>query len=153
MKNKRLVLGLTSIAVILVSLAVMLVDIFAPLNLWTHPVLNLLFCMFVGFGILTLVLAVKSKSPWYFFLSAFLLGLALFYALMQYVKWWIALVVLLLLLIVVAIISVIVAGNKTEDIALNKSAEYKDYKQRREEKIAKEENEQPEELPQIKSFK
>ena len=153
MKNKRLVLGLTSIAVILVSLAVMLVDIFAPLNLWTHPVLNLLFCMFVGFGILTLVLAVKSKSPWCFFLSAFLLGLALFYALMQYVKWWIALVVLLLLLIVVAIISVIVAGNKTEDIALNKSAEYKDYKQRREEKIAKEENEQPEELPQIKSFK
>lgn len=153
MKNKRLVIGLTSIVILIASLTVMLLDIFIPLKLWTHPVLNLLFCMFIGFGVLSLTLAIKSKSPWYFFLSAILLGLSIFYVLMQYVKWWIALIVLVLMLVIVAIVSVIIAGNKTEDIALNKSKDYKDYEQRREEKLAKEKEERPVELPEIKSFK
>ena len=153
MKSKRLVLGLVSIAIILISLAIMLMDIFVPLSFWTHPILNFAFCLFVGFGTLTFVLAVKEKSPWYFFLAAFLLGLALFYLLMQYVKWWVALIVLVCVLSVFGILSVIIAGNKTEDMALNKSSDYKDYKQRREEKLQEENLAPTEELPKIKSFK
>lgn len=153
MKSKRLVLGLISIAIILVSLAVMLVDVFVPLSLWTHPILNFAFCIFVGFGVLALMLGVKEKSPWYFFLAAWLLGLAVFYLIIQYAKWWIALIILICILAVLGILSVIIAGHKTEDIALNKSPDYKNYEQRREEKLQEEKLSTPEELPEIKSFK
>ena len=45
-----------------------------------------------------------------------------------------------------------VCGNKTEQ-ALNKDPEYKNYNQRRAEKLEQEKNLPKEELPEIKSFK
>ena len=44
-------------------------------------------------------------------------------------------------------------GNKTESIALNDSPDYKNYKERREEKLKAEQEKGEEELPEIKSFK
>ena len=152
-KGKQLALAVTSIIVLIVSLTVMLLDIFVPLAFWTHPVLNFLFCMFVGFGVICMGLGFSKTSPWYFFLSSILLGLALIYALMQYILWWIGLIIVGVIWCIFAVLSFIVAGNKTEDIALNKSPDYKTYEQRKAEKEEQEANKEPEKLPEIKSFK
>ncbi len=151
--KKQLILSIASIAILLISLAVMLCDFLVPLNIWIFPVLTFLFCLFIGFGIMSLILGFYYRSPWYFFLSAILLGLALFYAVIQYVTWWICLVVLLVLWAIVAIVSYMSSGNKTEDIALNKSPEYKNYNQRKAEKLKAEAEKEPDEMPEIKSFK
>ena len=49
-------------------------------------------------------------------------------------------------------LSFIIAGNKTEDIALNNHIEYKNYKQRKEEKIKLEQEEEKIKVPKIKSY-
>lgn len=146
---------IASIAILVVSLVVTLCDALVPLNIWVHPILTFLFCAFVGFGAMLLACAFIKHSPFYFFLSAGLLGLALFYAVINYTEWWIALIALFVTWGVFACLSFLVNGNKTEDIALNKSENYKNYEQRRAEKQAAEakEEENPKELPKIKSFK
>ena len=153
MKTRRLIVGIISIAIILVSLALVLVDIFIPVKIFSHTVLNLVLFMPTGFGLLCFVLALIDKSPWYFFLSAVLLGVALFYLLLHYIFWWLSLIFAVLLISIIANLSIIFVGYKTEDIALNKSPDYKDYKQRKEEKLMAEKEEKVEELPEIKSFK
>ena len=133
----------------------MIVDWAVPLKVWTHPILNFLFGLALGFGIISLTLACIRRSPWYFFLCAILLGLALFYVTVQYVVWWLCLVIILVLMAVTIITSLMVAGNKTEEIALNKSPDYKSFEQRKAEEKEKEAKEEKQEkpLPQIKSFK
>lgn len=142
-----------SIAILLASLIVMICDWAIPLNLWTHPILNFFAVLFFGFSILCLVLGILKKSPWYFFLFATLISLVAFYVIIQYVVWWIALIVALVDCLIIALLSLIVAGNRTENIALNNDPEYKDYKTRKAEKEAMEQNAEPEKLPEIKSFK
>lgn len=155
MKNtkKQFFISVLSILIFLSSLALMLCDIFIPLNIWTHPVLTFVFALFVGFGIMTFAFGIVKGSPWYFFLSAVLIGLSGFYVLIQYLKLWIALIILFVFLAIMPIISIIFSGNKTENIALNKSPDYKNYHERKAEKTAKEKEELDEELPEIKSFK
>ncbi|MBE7083606.1 MAG: Trep_Strep domain-containing protein [Clostridiales bacterium] len=149
-KSKMLV-GILSIAILVVSLVVMFCDIFIPINFWVHPVLNFLFCLFTGFGIVAIVLAFINKSSWYFFICAILLGFALLYALINYIEWWIAIIVAVVFAIIISLLSFITSSNKTESIALNASPDYKNYEQRKaEEQSVKEETE---ELPEIKSFK
>lgn len=146
---------IASIAILVVSLIITLCDALVPLDIWVHPILTFLFCAFVGFGVLLIVCAFIKHSPFYFFLSAAFLGLALFYAVINYTEWWIALIALFVTWGVFACLSFLVNGNKTEDIVLNKSENYKNYEQRRAEKQAAEASEEanPKELPKIKSFK
>ena len=153
MKTKKLIIPVLSVAVLIISLAIMLCDIFIPLNFWTHPVLNFLFCLAIGFGVMCMGLGFARSSVWYFFLSAVLIGLALIYALLQYILWWIGVIVVCVVLIIFSILSIISAGYKTEEIAINKSPKYKNYFQRKEEKEQKEAQAEPEKLPEIKSFK
>ena len=157
MKNgKNLVLGIVSITILVASLAFALVDAFLPLNLWVHPILNFFFGIFAGFGVTVLVLAIKDKATWYFFISAILLALAVLYVLIAYsVVWWTIIISIAVLLAVFAIVSVMVAGNMTEDISLNKSPDYKTFEQRKAEEKEKEQNQEKEEkpLPELKSFK
>lgn len=153
MKSKKnLLLGVSVLTVLTLSLVFMLLDALIPLNIWTHPALNFLFALCIGFGIMTLVLAFIKKSPWFFFLSATLLGLAFFYVLMQYITWWIVLIILVVVLAIFAVVSFIISGNQTEDIALNKSQDYKNYEQRKAEE-QKKQSEEEKPLPKIKSFK
>lgn len=149
-KNQTLV-AVLSILVLLISLAVLLCDIFIPLNFWTNPVLNFLFALFTGFGLISLGIAINKRSSWFVFLSAILLGLAIIYVLAQYIKWWIGLIIVAVIWAVFAIFSFILGANKTE-YAVNDSQEYENYHQRKAKKDdeSKEENE---ELPEIKSFK
>lgn len=149
----RLAVSIAAIGIILVSLLVMLLDIFVPLNIWLHPVLTFLFCLFLGCGVLLLILGFARRSHWFLFLSSFLIGLAVFYALSQYVFWWLALIIVGVVWAIFGIMSFMCNGSMTEDIALNKSADYKNYEQRKAEKDKLERSEPKEELPEIKSFK
>ena len=150
MKKSNLVIGIVSILIVLASLTFMLCDIFIPIYLWYHPVLNFLAFILIGFGVLCLVLGIIKKATFYYFLSILFLAPAIFYILIQYIKWWIVSVIIICLCSVLAIIGVILFGNKSESIALNESPNYKNYKERYAEKQA---NEIQEELPKIKSFK
>ena len=153
--KKNVLLGLLSICIFVLSLTFAIVDWAVPLKIWTHPILNFLLGLAVGFGIMALALAFKNRSPWYFFLSVTLFGTAALYVTLQYIVWWLCLIIIVVLIAVTAITSVMVAGNKTEEIALNKSPDYKTFEERKaeeKEKAASEEKaEKP--LPQIKSFK
>lgn len=157
MKSKKnLSLGITSVCILLASLAFAIVDAVCSLNIWTHPVLNFLFGIFFGFGIVALVLGFKKASPWFFFVSVLLLDPALFYVVVQYLEpWWLCVLIFGVILAIFAIVSLMVAGNKTEEIALNKSPDYKTFEERKAEEkekaAAEEKSEKP--LPEIKSFK
>ena len=150
--SKRVFLGVIAIVIVSAALVFALLDALIPLNIWTHPVLNFLFAICAGFGIMALAFGFKKSSPWYFFLSSILLGLAFFYVLMQYVLWWICLIIVVVVWTIFGIVSFMSAGNQTEDIALNKSPDYKTFEQRKAEK-ANQEPEGKKELPKIKSFK
>ncbi len=153
--KNQLIVSLISIAILIVSLTFALLDALIPLNLFIHPILNFLLVAFIGFGVLTLILGIIKSSPWYMFLSAVLIGLALVYLLIQFLgeMWWLSLLVVGVVWIIFAILSFIYSGNKTENIALNKSTDYKDYKTRKKEEKNSEDNGEKKELPKIKSFK
>ena len=151
--KKQLAVTLVGIAILVVSLTMTLLDALVPLEIWLHPALTFLFCICVGFGVLLTVLGFVNKSVFYFFLSSILLGLALVYALSNYIDWWIGVIVVAVVWAIFGCVSFIANGNRTEDIALNKSPDYKDYKQRKAEKEAAEQAEEKKELPEIKSFK
>lgn len=153
--KKQLTLSISSIAILVVSLVIMLLDIFVPLNIWVHPVLTFLFCLFVGFGVTCFTIGFIEKSSWYFFLSSVLLGLAFVYAfacsLPEY--WWISLIIAGVVWAIFAVLSFMSAGSVTESVALNKSEDYKNYEQRKAEREQAEKSAEPEKLPEIKSFK
>ena len=153
--KKRLAVSIAAIAILVVSLAVALCDALIPLDIWVHPILTFLFCIFVGFGVMCLVFGFTKKSPWYFFLSAIFLGLAFVYAFCCSVPdfWWISLIVVAVIWAIFAILSFMSSGSHSEDIALNKSPDYKNYEQRKADRERAESEKQPEPLPEIKSFK
>ncbi len=154
MKKERVLTCVFSILILVISLAVMIADFVVPLNFWTHPILNFLFCVFVGYGLYFIVLGIAKKSAWYLFISDVTLGLAILYALLQYtayLPWWISVIIVIVFMFILAFVSIMVAGYKSEDIAKNKSADYKNYEQRKAEKSMEEHV--IEEIPQIKSFK
>ncbi len=155
LSKKQLAISVASIAILVVSFAVMLLDAIIPLNIWLHPILTFLFCVFIGFGIIGLILGFSKKSPWNFFISAILLGLAFVYAFSCSIPeyWWISVVAVVVIWIIFAVLSFMVSGNHTEDIALNKSANYKNYEQRKAEREKAESEKEEKPLPEIKSFK
>lgn len=152
--KSRLVIGIISIIILVASVAITLCDAFIPWNIWIHPILTFLFCIFVGFGILLICVGFIKKSVWFFFLSSLLIGFALIYAIAMTIdKWWVGFIIVPVVWAIFGILSVLRNGNHTEDIALNKSPDYKDYEQRKAEKEQLEASEPVKELPKIKSFK
>ncbi|MBE7087489.1 MAG: hypothetical protein E7369_04225 [Clostridiales bacterium] len=152
-KKNRLVYVI-ALCILVLSLAMTIIDWAVPLNLWIHPLLNFVFFIFCGFGVFSFVLGFIKKSPWYFFLSAGLLALSVLYVLISYkMVWYVTLLIVVCVPAIIALLSLIVNGNKTEDIALNKSDDYKTYEERKAFKEAAEKEEPQEELPEIKSFK
>ncbi len=151
-KSKSRIVSLTISLLILVgALVFMICDWAIPIGLWTHPLLNFFAFLCVGFGIMSVVFAFLRKSPWFFFLSGGLIAFVGLYVSIQYLAWWISVIIFIFIFAVAALLSLIVVGNKTENIALNDSADYKDYKERKSEKDSEEK--ETEELPEIKSFK
>ena len=119
-------------ATMLGALAFSLCDYLLPLRLWTHPALNFLFVIFLGFGVSSLIRALIKKAPIFFFLTALFFAPSLFYILIQYLAWWICIICVVVLCSIIATLSYIVCGNVTESVALNEKADYKNYKQRKE---------------------
>lgn len=151
--KNQVLLSIISILIIIVAIAVMICDWAVPLNIFMHPVLTFFMIVFGGFGILCYALGGVKKSSWFFLIGAFQIGLVIIYVLICVrVYWYIALIVMLSFWTITGIVTFLVCGNKTEEIALNKSSNYKDYKQRNAEQ-QKDDNTKNEELPEIKSFK
>ena len=154
MKNKisNRLFYVFSLVIVVLSAFLTVLDFVVPFNLFIHPLLNLIFFIFIGFFVFLLVLGIIKKSPWFIFVSALLLELSLIYLLISIkALLWTYVAVLVLAPVIMALISFIVCGNKTEDIALNKQEEYKTYHEKKaEEKPLKKEEI---ELPKIKSFK
>ena len=154
MKNKisNRLFYVFSLVIVLLSSLLTVLDFVIPFNLFIHPLLNLIFFIFIGFFVFLLVLGIIKKSPWFIFVSALLLELSLIYLLISIkALLWTYVAVLVLAPVIMALIAFIVCGNKTEDIALNKQKEYKTYHENKaEEKPLKKEEI---ELPKIKSFK
>ena len=152
LSKNGIIVSVVSIVILLVSLVLTLLDVFVPLDLWTHPILTFLFCIFSGFGLLCLVLGYSKKTAWYVFLGAILFSLAVLYVLLHYVFVWLAILICVVMVAILSVCNLIRSGSKTE-FALNESESYQDYKQRKAEKKALQEQEAKEELPEIKSFK
>ncbi len=150
-KKNRVINGVISIVILLVSLAVMIIDFAVPtVNIFIHPVLTFLMCLCIGFGILHLCLGVVNKSAFYTFLGAIWLGLAIFYVLICLLNWWIALISVVVFWLIMGSLNTIINGNSADDSAMNKDGDdYKTYQERKEE--VTEEN--GKEVPELKSFK
>ena len=161
--KKQMCISIASICVLLVATVVMVLDFVIPLNFWVHPVLTFFFIAFAGFGIMCVIVGVTTKSTAYYCVGGVLLTLALFYMLFciiftaglgLVVALPVAIIVPLVILAIILIVAFMQNGNKTEAIALNREgSDYKDYKERRAEKQALEAEKEPEEMPEIKSFK
>lgn len=143
------------IAVIVLSVAFMVVNFLAFPDFLVHPVLNAVALASVLFAVTSYIKACSEKAPVYFMLGGILLGVVILYVLLSlFIElWWIAVVVTVALWLITGLTSYAIVGNKTEEIALNKSPEYKNYEERMKEKYAKAEEEDKKELPEIKSFK
>lgn len=153
-KSKKILLYSISLAIVVLSVVAFILNWALSIKILVHPVLNLFLCLFVGFGLLSYVLGFLTKSPWYIFLGAVMFGLSVFYVLFALLLvWWVALVCTFAVWAISAVLSLIACGNKTEAIAENDKEGYKDYKQRKAEKIEAEENAPEVEKPVIKSFK
>ena len=148
-KSKRIAISCISILILLVGLLGAILDAANVIDVKGHPILTFLFLITCCYAVLWLFFAVKKGSPFLFFLSALLLNFPIIYLfiLLALNLWYIGLLVVFVVDTIVAIISFMIAGNRTEDIALNNKADYKSYKER------EKEEEPEEEKPELKSFK
>ena len=149
------IIGVISVCIFLIALTLMILEWAMGWKFFVHPVLDFFFYLFAGLAIMTLCLAILGKSTPKVFLAGMLFTLVAFYVVFRFTNWWIALICAGATSLIFAIMSLTLLGNATEAIALNKDPEYKDYKERKAEaeEKAKTEEEKPEELPKIKSFK
>lgn len=146
------------IAVVVVAVAFMVVNLLVFPEFLVHPVLNSVALAALLLSVTAYYKAVTCKAPVYFMVGGILIGLVVLYVLLAtLIKfWWVAVVCTLAVWIITALVSYVIAGNHTEEIALNKNDDYKDYETRMKEKretALKEDEKAKEELPEIKSFK
>ncbi len=139
-KKNRLVNGIVSILILIVSLALMIIDFVSPtVNILLHPVLTFLLGICVGFGVFYILLGLLRKSAFYTLGGAFCFGLALLYVLSCLLVWWIGLIVVIVFWLVMGIVNTIVNGNSADDCAMNKEGDgYKPYAERISENAEKE---------------
>lgn len=153
--KKSKVYLLIGIAIIVLSVAFMILNLLAFEDFLVHPVLNTVALIALSFAVVSYIKAFTEKAPVFFMLGGILFGFVLLYVLLALLieLWWIAVIITIAVWFITALTSYIIAGNKTEEIALNKSSEYKNYEERMKEKYEKGEKEEKKELPEIKSFK
>lgn len=152
--KKQLIIVLLSILICIVAFTFCILDFTGSVVIWGylwHPILTFFLIVCVGFGVICFVLGVLDKLPWFYFLASVLLGLSVVGILIHYVPWWICLIAIVVVWIITALICLVSAGNHTESIALNDKPDYKNYKERRAEKLEAEDKD--EDIPEIKSFK
>ena len=153
--KKAKVFYVFAIVIVLVSVAFLVLNALLFPNFLVHPVLNAVALTAFAFSIASYIAAAEAKAPVYFMLGGILIGFVLLYLLIGFFPkyWWIAVIATIAVWLVTAFSSYLVAGNKTEEIALNKKPEYESYDKRMEKKYADAEVKDGAELPEIKSFK
>ncbi len=122
----------------------------------SHPVWMFFFVLAAGLGVLLAVQGLSEKSPFLMLLAAVLIVFAFSYALADWahLAWWLIVLVDVVLVAFFVLVNFLRSGNKTEEIALNKSPDYKNYEERKAEREAQEKAEEENYVPpEIKSFK
>ena len=139
-KNK---IGLIiSLCIVVLSLAFMIITLVLPVDQRImHPLLLFVYALSIGFGILSICYGIIRKSPAYFFLAVLPLLIVLTISLIVFAHliWWAIIVSDGVLLFVVGTLSLIINGNRTEDIAMNTAPDYKTFQQKEKERLEKEE--------------
>ena len=155
MNKGKIINYVVSVGIVLVALILTIVSALGVFEFGSHSAWLFLLCITGGFGLFALAKAFISKSPFMFMTSAILLLIAVSYCLIDLadLKWWLVVLCAVVLAVLICLTSIFVAGNKTENIALNDNSEYKDYETRKAEKQMAEETAVEEKLPEIKSFK
>lgn len=156
MKGKKIAIGIISVAILLVALTVTIIDAAGVIDLWTHPILNFLFVIAAGFGLMAIVIGFTYRSAFTDFIGIIVFSLAIIYVLVQYFVWWLGLTAVITFIAIMSVISRLYFGNHA-DFALNNDENYKTFEERKAEEKAKAESEgkaeEKRELPKIKSFK
>ena len=147
--KKNFLTAFLSIAIIIISLTFFIINVVKPLDIWTHPILNFLVLLFLGFGLLFTLKGFFSKSTITILFGSIMLSLSIFYITIQYLPWYVALISSVCYALCISIISNTLYGNKN-DYADNDSPDYKNYLERKMENVNEKEKE---DLPKIKSFK
>ena len=157
LRTISIVYAASALFIAVVSAVFAIIDGVKDWGITSHPILTFIFFACAGFSVLLLIAGIIRKYVWHIFCGACLALFVFVYAGFDVFnfKWWITLIIAFVLVIIFVGLSIIIAGRKTEEIALNDHVEYKDYKQRQAEKAEAEklaeENQEP--LPEIKTFK
>ena len=69
MKGKKIAIGIISVAILLVALTVTIIDAAEVIDLWTHPILNFLFVIAAGFGLMAIIIGFTSRSAFIDFIG------------------------------------------------------------------------------------
>lgn len=151
--KKQLSVVIISLAILICASTLLVLQYALPFDFMTHPVLNFVFVLTCGFGLMTLILAIISKSSFKYFITAILFSLSIVYIFVQFAFWWVGLILSVVISVVLSLIGFISVGSTDTLLAENNSPEYKDFEQRQALKDEKEQSEEKKELPKIKSFK
>ncbi len=154
--KKQFAYAIATLAVFVLALVLTILEWSKVFIVCSHPIFMFFLVVSAGLGILATVRAFLDKSPFFFFLGAILFMYLTSYCLADFAHmvWWLIVIVAVVVAMLFFVLSFIFAGNRTENIALNKSPDYKNYEQRRLERDAKEKAEEESYVPpEIKSFK
>ena len=151
-KSNKFYLAL-GLIVLIASLAVTFINEYAIVPHSIHSLLLFFIILGFGLGAVALLRGIVNKSPFFIFLSALALIVALTLLLIcvSDIVWWLIVLCNIVLAIMLMCVSLFVMGNKTEEIAMNNSPEYETYKERTAKKAIEEENIQAE-MPKLRSF-
>ena len=112
--NKK-VIGCLFIAVLMIASILLVLQVAGIFNFWQGVILNFFFVIFLGFGIIGILVGFVQKKTFSLFIGSILFSVGLFYALFNLFSiWWIALILCLVFIAIIAIISYICFGNKSD---------------------------------------
>ncbi len=151
--KNQLSVAIISILLLVGASTILILQYALDFDFFSHPILNFLFVLECGFGLMLLIMGIVKKFTWFYFSSAILLSLVIIYLFAQIEFWWVGLIIAVVFCVIVGLFSFITVGNQIDDMSLNNSPEYKNFEQRQSEKEEFENSQEEEELPTIKSFK
>lgn len=151
--KKQLSVVIISLLILVCASVLLVLQYALPFDFMTHPILNFIFVLACGFGLLTLILAIINRSSFKYFITATLFSLAIVYIFVQFAFWWVGLILAVVVSVILSLIGFVSVGSIDTSLAENNAPDYKNFEQRQAEKEEKEQSEEKKELPKIKSFK
>lgn len=134
-KKSKKDIAIVSVVLVLAVIVMVLRITVSGFAFFAHPIFAFLFVLCLGLGVLYLVNGIIYKSPVDFFMFALNFFFVLTYLLIDFAKlaWWAVLIIDVVAVVLSVFLSLVISGNRTEDIALNEKSGYKTYAERKNE--------------------